>query len=342
MDAKKVEIKEEIPASRKLGASDAKEIAKGHVRPAYLLGGSEPLLRDDALAAIEAAVLGSGPRDFNLDRLEVGKATPGRLEEALESLPVMAERRLVVLREPEGRGGKLDGAWTQAIEAWLKRADASASSTLVVVVGKVDRRNKWVKAFKDPSASIDCDAPKGARELASFMKREAGRQGVEMDAEAAGLLGERVGPQLLLIRQEIEKASLLAGPGARIERKHVEMSVAAVAEEPIWDLTDAIGQGKTADALDLLARMLNHGAAPPAILGALASHFRKLVRVGHGERVGGPPFVVRKLEQQARRYSAQRLTNGLRAIHRADVELKGASAMRPERALEQLVLMLAT
>ena len=324
------------------GSELAKEIAGGRIRSGYLLAGGEPLLRDDALAAIEEAVLSSAPRDFNLDRLDVATSTPGRLEEALGNLPVMAERRLVVLREAEGRGPKLDEGWTQVIESWLANAGESSTAVFVVITSKVDRRKKWVKAFRDSAMDVDCDPPRGARDLAKFLKDEARRQGVELTGDAAGLLGERVGPQLLLLRQEIEKAALLAGPGERIERKDVEMSVAAVAEEPIWDLTDAIGQGKTADAIDLLARMLQHGAAAPAILGALASHFRKLVRVGHGESVGGPPFVVRKLEQQARRYPARRLVVCLRAIHRADVELKGASVMRPDRALEQLVLVLAS
>jgi DNA polymerase-3 subunit delta len=320
----------------------ASELAGGQVRPAYLLAGAELLLRDDALAALEEAVLGSGLRDFNLDRLEVGSSQPGRLEEALASLPVMAERRLVILRESVGRGAKIDAGWTAAIEAWLARCAEATGSVLVVVVEKIDRRQKWVKAFKGPAAVVDCDPPKGARDLAQFLKQEAKRQGVDLAADAAGLLAERVGPQLLLLRQEIEKAGLLAGPGERIERSHVEASVAAVAEEPIWDLTDAIGQGRTADALDMLARMVAQGAAAPAILGALASHFRKLVRVGQGDSVAGPPFVVRKLEQQARRYPARQLVGCLRAIHRADVELKGASVMRPDRSLEQLVLTLAS
>jgi DNA polymerase-3 subunit delta len=324
------------------GSELAKELAAGQIRPAYLIAGIELLLRDDSLAAIESAVLGSGPRDFNLDRLDVSKSTPGRLEEALASLPLLADRRLVVVRETEGRGAKLNAAWTAVFEDWLAKPPESVGAVLVVVVSKVDRRTKWVKAFREPAAAIDCDPPKGARELAKFLKAEAKAQQVEISADAAGLLAERVGPQLLLLRQEIEKASLVAGPGEPIERKHVEASVAAVADEPIWDLTDAIGQGKTADAVDLLARMLSHGAAAPAILGALASHFRKLVRVGHGESVPGPPFVVRTLEQQARRYTKQRLVVCLRAIHRTDVELKGASVMRPDRALEQLVLALAS
>jgi len=319
-----------------------RELAEGRIRPAYLLAGAEALLRDDALAAIETAVLADGPRDFNLDRLEVGKVATGRLEEALDNLPIMAERRLVVLRESEGRGAKLDAAWGSVIESWLSRVDETTASVLVLVAAKVDKRNKWVKGFRDPAVLVECDAPKKARELAGFLAQEAHRQDIDLDPEAAGLLADRVGPQLLLLRQEIEKAALLAGPGETVTRKHVELAVSAVAEEPIWDLTDAIGQGRVADAVSLLSRLQEQGAAPPAILGALASHFRRLVRVGHGESVGGPPFAVRKLEQQARRYPARRLVTCLRAIHRADVELKGGSIMRPDRALEQLVLGLAS
>ena len=331
-----------------MNATDlAAELESGRIRPAYLLAGSEPLLRDDALEALESSVLGDAPRDFNFDRIEIGQATAGRFEEAMSSLPMMADHRLVVLREAEGRGGKLDAKWSEAVLSALDRsgdsgADGGPDTVLVVVAAKVDKRSKWVKAFRDPAAFVDCEAPKKSREIAQFLKQEASRQGVSLDAEAAGLLGERIGPQLLLLRQEIEKAALLAGPGATIERTHVEASVATVAEEPIWDLTDAIGQGRTADAVDQLSRLLAQGAAAPAVLGALASHFRRLVRAGHGEAVSGPPFVVRKLEQQARRYPQRRLVVCLRAIHRADVELKGASVMRPERALEQLVLGLAS
>jgi len=287
-------------------------------------------------------VVGDAARDFNLDRLEVGKVGAGRLEEVLGILPMMAERRLVLVRELEGRGAKIDAAWALALEKALARVASEGTSILVVATAKVDKRQKWVKAFRDPAVRVDCDAPTRSRELGQFLAREAERQGVRLETGAADLLAERIGPQLLLLRQEIEKASLLAGEGAPIERRHIEQSVASVAEEPVWDLTDAIGQGRGADAIALLARMMNQGAAAPAVLGALASHFRKLVRVGAGESVSGPPFVVRKLEDQARRLPPRRLVACLRAIHRADVELKGGSALSPERALEQLVLGLAS
>lgn len=317
------------------------ELAKGTLRPAYLLAGDEPLLRDAALEALESAVLAAGPRDFNLDRLEADASTPARLEEAIATLPLMAARRLVVLREGSGRSGGLDEAWGRAVERALATLTDSATAVLVVVARKVDRRSRWVKAFREPAVLVECDAPTSNDELARFLERDARRIGVDLTADAVALLAERIGPNLLLLRQELEKLCLHVGEGGRVDRAAVELAVSSVAEESIWDLTDAIGQGRTTDSLSQLAQMLARGEASQAILGALASHFRRLTRVGHGETVPAPPFVSRKLEAQARRFGPARLLAALRAIHRADVDLKGAGRLRPERALEQLVIQLS-
>jgi DNA polymerase III delta subunit len=122
---------------------------------------------------------------------------------------------------------------------------------------------------------------------------------------------------------------------------HVQETICAVAEEPIWDLTDAIGDGRTADALGVLARMLAGGAPAPVLLGSLAGHFRKLARARAGQLPAGHPFVVQKLERQARRYTPARLVACLRAIHEVDEVLKGSGSLPADLALERLVLGLA-
>jgi len=106
-------------------------------------------------------------------------------------------------------------------------------------------------------------------------------------------------------------------------------------------LTDAIGEGRARDALPLLARLLRSGTPPPLLLGTLASHFRKLLRLRTGGSVAAPPFVQRKLERQARRYTPARLLAALRAIHEADLALKGQGGIAPEITIERLVLGLA-
>lgn len=318
----------------------ATELARGTIRPAYLIAGEEPLLRDEALAALRAAVLAGAGEDFDLDRLVASATAPGALLDALRMLPVLAKRRLVWLRDPDAAraGGKV---LLDSLPEAVQEAGRGQSSVLVVTAAKIDRRERWVRAFSGEAALVDCEAPRDVRGVAAFAKAEAKRRGVVLEPAAAELLAERTGPQLLVLRQEIEKAALLAHPAKTITRAHVERSVVDVAEEPIWDLTDAIGEGRTGDALSTLARLLAGGAPAPVVLGSLASHVRRLLRVRAGEPPAVPPFVARKLEAQARRGSVPRWLAALEAIHRTDEALKGKGGLPPELALERLVIGLA-
>lgn len=314
------------------------ELDEARVRSAYLIAGAEALLRDESLAALKRGVLGDAPADFNYDRFEGDAVTPGALGDALRMLPVFAARRLVWLREPSG--GR--GSWKSVCEALpglIRELGADAQAVLVVTATSIDRRLSWVRAFGE--AVIECEAPRGARELIAFVKRDAKKLGLTLDGAAAEQLVERVGASLIGLRSELEKASLLAGPGQKITENHVLASAADLADEPVWDLTDAIGEGRAGDALAVLDKVLGAGAPAPVVLGTLASHFRKLLRLRTGGAVAAPPFVQRKLESQARRYAPARLQVCLRAIHDTDEALKGQGSLPPALALERLVLGLA-
>jgi DNA polymerase-3 subunit delta len=318
-----------------------RELEGGRVRPAYLLAGAEALLRDEAFAAIRAAALGEEGGDFDFERLAGDRATAGQLQDSVRALPMLAKRRLVALRDPEARKGGRGEALAEALPAVVKDVTRSDRCVLVVIAEQIDRRSRWVRAFTEPAAFVACDPPKNAREALGFLRGEARRQGIMLEPAAAELLAESVGPNLLALRQELTKAVLYAGEGAKVTRAHVQETLCAVAEEPIWDLTDAIGDGRTADALAVLGRMLAAGAPPPVLLGSLATHFRKLARARAGQPPAGHPFAVQKLERQARRYTPARLVACLHAIHEVDEVLKGAGSLPPSLALERLVMGLS-
>ena len=317
------------------------ELAGGRVRPAYLLAGEEALFRDQGLAAIRAAALGEAANDFDLERLDGERAGPGALLDALRALPVLAPRRLVVLREPEGRRGGKGDALLEALAGAVRELAAQSQTVLVVLAAKVDKRSSWVRAFAEPAALVVCDPPKAGRAVAAFASAEARRLGIPLGPGAAEALSDAVGPQLLRLVSELEKASLFAGPGERVSRAHVHEAVAAVPDEKIWDLTDATFDGRSGDALAALAGLLGSGVAAPIVLGSLASHLRKLARARAGEPVVGHPMTVRRIEAQAQRHSLPRLLAGLRAAEQADERLKGRGSLPPERVLERLVLSLA-
>ncbi|MEN8183315.1 MAG: DNA polymerase III subunit delta [Myxococcota bacterium] len=311
------------------------------VRPAYLLAGDEPLLRDEARAVIRDAVLPESARDFNLDRLDGESASPGKLLDALRTLPVLSARRLVELREPEARRASARGLGVAIAEA-VSELSEQGSTVLVVSASRIDRRSAWVKAFREPAVRVECDAPTRTAELMAFAQEEAKRQGLTLETGVAELLVERVGPHLLALRQELAKAALAAGDGGRISRAQLCELTSDLGEDPVWTLTDAVGEGRAGDALSALGGLLQGGAPAPVLLGALASHFRRLVRVRSGGGVSAPPFVRKKLEHQAGRYSERRMSDSLRAIHETDEALKGAGALPPDLALERLVLALAS
>ena len=301
------------------------ELDAGRVRSAYLVAGAEALLRDQSIEALKRAALGDAPADFNFDRFEGDVVSVAALGDALHMLPVFSTRRLVWLREPSGGRGSWK-AVCEALPALVKELGADASAVLVVSATSIDRRTAWVRVFGD--ALVECEAPRNPRELVAFVKQDAKRLGLALESGAAEQLVERVGATLIGLRNELEKASLLAGPGAKIRVADILASAADLAEEPVWDLTDAIGEGRVGDALAVLDKVLGSGAAAPLVLGTLASHFRKLLRLRTGGTVAGPPFVTRKLESQARRYAPARLLVCLHAIHETDAgaERAGGSA----------------
>lgn len=313
-------------------------LAGGELAGAYLVAGAEALLRDEALGLLRAAALDGGPEDLNVDRLDGDRATPADLDAALGALPMLAARRLVWLRDPAGTSGRGRAALTDALAEWVPRLEPGGPVVLVASAASADRRAAWVKAFP---IRVECSAPRDRRGQLAFVRSEAKRQGLRLGRGVAEALLDRVGPHLLALRAELEKTALLVHPETAIDTAALREAVAEVAEEPIWDLTDAIGEGRGPDALRVLRRLLDGGAPGPVVLGALASHFRRLVRVREGASVAGPPFVVRKLERQAGRYAPTRLRGGLAAIHETDLVLKGQGAVPPETALERLVLNLS-
>ncbi|MDG2050445.1 MAG: DNA polymerase III subunit delta [Myxococcota bacterium] len=314
-----------------------KELKKGVLRPAYLVTGEETLLRDEAFSAIRRSVLDGSADDFNLDKLAADQVTPGRLQDAIRGLPVMSQHRLVVLADPDRRRGASGTDLQEAIAEAVSELAEQRETIFVVLAAKADRRTRWVKAFSDPAARIECDAPTQARSLEAFVRREAKRQRVSIEDSAVSLLCERIGPQLMVLRQEIAKLALWVGEGEAVTNQHAADSVVSIADQPVWDLTDAIATGDPGRAVAVLARVRAAGSVDLATLGALASHFRKLAQAKAGT-LSAAPFVVRRAEEQARRYSAYGLRRCLERIHHADTGLKGKGSLPGPMVLEDLVI----
>ncbi|MCH9682979.1 MAG: hypothetical protein K0V04_16200, partial [Deltaproteobacteria bacterium] len=115
-----------------------------------LLYGSEPAPMAARVAELRAVLLVAGMEAFNHERF-AGRDLEGLspMLEACHQLPMMAERRLVELSDPETVGKGRGGGGKAMIDALVKYIkDPNPSTVLLLTSSGIDGRSKLVTATK--------------------------------------------------------------------------------------------------------------------------------------------------------------------------------------------------
>ena len=116
-------------------------LSKGTVKPVYVLGGNEWLLVSRCMNAVRAAVVGAGPRGLSEDVFDGDNASMNHVLGACRTLPMMAKRRLVVVRGAEDLAQKLSDKDQKEFFAYL--ATPEPTTVLLLVATKFDARRCW-------------------------------------------------------------------------------------------------------------------------------------------------------------------------------------------------------
>lgn len=311
--------------------------------PVYLIHGPEALLRSEAVAAVTEAVLDPGLADFNLDRFEGGSCRAEDVVAAAQTLPVMAARRLVVVRGMEC----FKGDQLAPLAAYV--ADPSPTTCLLLEADKVDLRKAPFSTVKRVGHVLACQ-PLYERQLVPWVHQRVRAMGLSIDPEAAQFLAAYTGPNLSALASELDKAAAWLGPEERrIGLEAVEETVGVGRVHTVFELTDALGERRAGKALKALGTLLDAGEPPLRIQAMIVRHFRNLWKAREAQAngrerdlaaaVGVAPFLAKKLADQARRHSDAELARVFRSFVRVDFDLKGGAAS-PRRTLESEVLSL--
>src|SRR5438094_465898 len=170
--------------------------------------------------------------------------------------------------------------------------------------------------------------------------------------EAAQLLVDLIGSDMGLLEQELAKWAIYVGTATKIESADVDKLVGNSRAENMWKIFDAIGAGRSAEALTILDRLFEQGEEPLRILGAFSMQLRRLAQAARGsqqgqslgaalDRAGVPPFARAASEQQLRHLGRRRADRLYDWLLETDLGLKGSSQLRPQTLLERLVVQLA-
>ncbi|ACY14870.1 DNA polymerase III subunit delta [Haliangium ochraceum] len=299
-------------------------VTAGKLSPVYILHSEHPLLVDRAVAAIRDAAVPENARGFNYDVVEAKGASAQRILAAAQTLPMMAERRMLLVRDLAA----MSSAELAKMVPYL--GSPNPSTVLVGVTSKLDKRVKFYAAAKKAKALHELSAP---RDLTGWLASEAKERGIKAEREACRRLVDVVGSDMSRLALALEQLSLFTD-GRRIAADDVDELVADTRERSVFELTDALGAGSRADALAAVASLCEQRQSAIGVVVMVGRFMRQLAlcrvasaqRLSKGEAaklVGAPPFVIDKMKRQAQRYDDDGLARAALHIAAADRSLKG-------------------
>src|SRR5215211_2168440 len=104
--------------------------------PVYYVCGEDDFQKEDAMKQIIGAAIDAAMRDFNLDVRRAQDVDPKTLDALLSSMPMMADRRVLVIRD----AGALKKDTRKTLEQYLGAPSADVLLILVeATVGKTDK-----------------------------------------------------------------------------------------------------------------------------------------------------------------------------------------------------------
>jgi DNA polymerase-3 subunit delta len=322
-----------------------KELGAGTLRPVYLIVGEEGYTANELARAVREAVLRDGVPGLNDDQFQAHEIDVDGVLSAAKTLPMLAKRRFVSVRGIE-RWESRDAKALERLTDYFERP--VASTTLVLVASKLDKRRRFFTAARSRGFVFEC-APLAGNELCSWVARRVEERGVAIEAGAEGLIVELAGPALAPVADAVERLCLFVGPAGTIDEEAVLGCLIRLRTTSVWELVGAVGRRDAGKALAALADVFDPQDRGLRLLGVLAWSARQLLRfqaatvsgatpAEAARAAGAPPFKARELAQQVRATPRDQLERWVEVLAALDLALKGGDRRPPRAVLEDAIL----
>lgn len=254
-------------------------------------------------------------------------ADPARLCDEAAQISLMGGRRLVRVRDASDAQGPVFGRFL---------ADPPGDGTVVVEAGDLPARGALRRLFEEASRALAIGCyPDSPRDLAEVIRETLNAHRITASRDAVDFLAAHLGGDRLLTRAELEKLTLYAGDGGRIE---LDDAMASIADSASLSLDDAVLAAAEGDAAALdraLARVFQEGGSPVTVIRAALRHAQRLhalsARLAAGEAVDGvvrgarPPIFFKhqdSFRRQLARWREPELRRQLNALAEAETRIK--------------------
>ena len=315
----------------------------GNFKPLYFLYGEEGFLMDELQRLLIANALDEAERAFNLD-IVYGHDTEAAAVLALcASYPVMAQRRVVVVRSFEQLKDN------QRFAAYAEQPNPTA--VVLLLCGKKPNLSTHPYRGLRTHAEWAELKPLRADKMSGWVQQRIKERGYRIAPDAVQMLADFVGTNLQAASAEIDKLLTYVGDRKALTGEDVVRASGQTREYNVFELQRSVGEMRYSDALRTTERLLrqatNKQGEALMIVSVLTAYFTKLWKVYSlqgkrladkdiAARVGVSPYFIKEYQQAILRFDRSSLEAAFASLLAADYELKGGS----ERDAQLILLLL--
>lgn len=310
------------------------DVKNGNFVPVYLLMGTEPYYPDLVCDEIIKYALTDSERDFNQTVFYGLDTDAGTVASECRSYPMMAERRLVVVKEAQS---------LKTLEDLATYASDPMESTVLVILmhgASADKRRALYKNVQKKGVVLVSDALRDyemPQWITSFYKS----RGLDIEPAAAALLAEYAGTDMSRIMLETEKMQKNLPEGTvRVNAADIEKNVGISRQFSIFELTKALSYMKAEKALKIAAYI---GNGPKFMLllatAPLYTHFYRILKyeaallknpamskADRAKLLGINPYFMEEYDVAARNYPIRRCMKVISLLEEYDFKGKGGGS----------------
>lgn len=281
--------------------------------------------------------------ETNLENIDGSKSSPEEIAAAVNSMPFLAEKRLVIVKDFMA-SNKAD-----ELKKLIPTLEKLPETTVIVIAetSPPDKRSALFKWLNKESSPRLFAKPKGMQ-LSTWISRQANASGGNIDSRTANYLAEAVGGDLWKLANEVQKLSLFA-QGKAITPDMIDTLVTGSIEQSIFTMTDQLAKKDISGALKTMKRLQAQGQDGPYIFAMITRQFRLMLEMkalseervpsnAIAQKMGVHPYVVKTTIKQCKNFTHSQLKRALKKLLEIDRRLKtGGIHLRP-REEEQYLL----
>lgn len=334
------------------------QLKRSEIGRVYLFEGEEEYGKESALKALRAALLKSPMALLNESIL----VNPGENEliAACETLPVLQERRLVLVKDCAQLSGRGEESRDEEPDASARRANGDGLvrymdrlpehvCLVFYVRGKASGTKRLYRKIRDLGGVVAFEQL-DQEMLVKWIARELKDYGKRIARQTAEQLIFACGKEMMPLKGEIAKLAAHAGEKDVITPFDIEAVATLSAEYRVFDLAEKVADGQAEQVLAMLKNMLEGGEQRLMLLSLLQRHYRQMliarILIDEGQshqavvtQLGIPGFAARRLCNSARAYDVQAVQHAYRMCIQQEFLIK-SGRINEEGSLEQLILAL--